>query len=49
VNKNESVLDWILIAKGIGIVLVVIGHFTPYYGAPDYFIIMLLINILSIS
>jgi fucose 4-O-acetylase-like acetyltransferase len=37
VNKNESVLDWVLIAKGIGIVLVVIGHFTPYFGAPDYY------------
>lgn len=34
-NKNESVIDWVLIAKGIGIILVVFGHFSPH-DLPDY-------------
>lgn len=34
-SANKSLLNWILIAKGIGIVLVVIGHFCPD-NEPDY-------------
>lgn len=33
--KNETVYDWVQIAKGIGIILVVIGHFCPN-NSPEY-------------
>ncbi len=35
VNKNESFFNWVFIAKGIGIVLVVVGHFYPN-NSPEY-------------
>ncbi|MCP4131479.1 MAG: acyltransferase family protein [bacterium] len=38
-EKNGTTLDWVLIAKGIGIILVVIGHFKPD-GSPDYWMKM---------
>ncbi|MES9965459.1 MAG: acyltransferase family protein [Candidatus Sedimenticola sp. 20ELBAFRAG] len=34
-NKNKSFFNWVLIAKGIGIVLVVVGHFYPK-NSPEY-------------
>lgn len=34
-EKNSDLLDWVLIAKGIGIILVVIGHYNPQ-GSPSY-------------
>lgn len=32
---NKSIFDWVLVAKGIGIVLVVVGHFYPD-ESPEY-------------
>ena len=37
VKKNKIIFDWVLIAKGIGIILVVIGHFSPKL-APNYWV-----------
>ncbi len=34
-NKTENIFHWVLTAKGIGIILVVIGHFHPD-AAPEY-------------
>jgi fucose 4-O-acetylase-like acetyltransferase len=35
--KNENKINWVYISKGIGIILVVIGHFKPECS-PDYWI-----------
>ena len=34
-SKKESVYDWVQIAKGLGIILVVSGHFCPK-TSPEY-------------
>jgi fucose 4-O-acetylase-like acetyltransferase len=35
ITQKQDSLEWILIAKGIGIFLVVVGHFYPE-TSPDY-------------
>lgn len=37
-QSNNSLLDWITIAKGFGIIFVVIGHFIPKGITPNYYI-----------
>ena len=37
-QPNKSLLDWITIAKGLGIIFVVMGHFIPKGITPNYYI-----------
>ena len=38
IKQQNSLLDWVTIAKGFGIILVVVGHFLPKQMTPDYYI-----------
>jgi len=37
-KQQNSLLDWVTIAKGFGIIFVVIGHFIPRGITPEYYI-----------